>query len=294
MKKHLGIILGLLGGIAPAAMADTAAPTAQQAPSEEQLMAMERDAHSGLILITAMVNEVPMRMMLDTGATHTILHKDSAAKLQNVMWLNTDNVVFSSNSSQRPRMLITTLQAGPGLSPRHLFAVMDLSAVHRMMSEKIDGIIGMDVLGSLPFTFDFRKGEFYWGIPENTAMAPLYGTMERGGRMMVAAKNGGKVIKLLLDTGSVITRVPADAWSEGSAGEIAARLGNVDTTKNVTVEEGKPGELEVAPGVTLKGVQPLLNKGNESRLLGIDALKESTLLHLPTEDSNYGKFFLVP
>ena len=85
MKKHLGIILGLLGGIAPAAMADTAAPTAQQAPSEEQLMAMERDAHSGLILITAMVNEVPMRMMLDTGATHTILHKDSAAKLQNVM-----------------------------------------------------------------------------------------------------------------------------------------------------------------------------------------------------------------
>ena len=292
MKKHLGIIMGLLAGIAPA-MAETA-PAAQQAPTEEALMKMERDAHSGLVLITAMVNDVPMRMMLDTGATHTILHKDSATKLKNVMWLNTDHLTFNSNSTQRPRMLVTHLQAGPGLSPRHIFAVMDLSAVHSMMSEKIDGIIGMDVLGSLPFTFDFRKGELYWGTPENAAMAPLYGTMERGGRMMVAAKHGGKEIKLLLDTGSVITRVPAEAWSEGSAGEVTARLGNIDATKKVTVSEGKPGDLEIAPGVTLKGVQPLLNKGNESRLLGIDALKNSTLIHIPTEDSAYGRFFVVP
>ena len=257
-------------------------------------MKMERDAHSGLILITALVNDVPMRMLLDTGATRTLLHKESAAKLKNVTWLNTSHMQFSSNSTQRPKMLVANLQAGPGLSPRHVFAVMDLSAVHSMMTEKIDGIIGMDVLGSLPFTFDFKKNEFYWGSPEDGALAPVYGEMERIGRMMVQPKCGEKRLRLLLDTGSVITRVPAADWAPGSAGEIKAQMGNVDATRRVTVEEGKPGDLEIAPGVVLRGVQPIFGRPGESYLLGLDAMKNAVLIHLPTERSLYGVFYMQP
>lgn len=294
MKKLFNVLLYLMAMISPV-MADTNTPiTAPAQIQEEELMKMERDAHCGLILITAMVNDTPMRMMLDTGATRTILHKDSADKLKNVMWLNTGHMQFQSNSSQRPKMLVADLQAGPGVSPRHLFAVMDLGAVHSMMSEKIDGIIGMDVLGSLPFTFDFRKGEFYWGAPDAKVISPVYGKMESIGRMMVHPKCGEKTLNLLLDTGSVITRVPAADWTPGSAGEIKAQMGNVDATRRVTVEEGKPGDLEIAPGVMLRGVQPILGKPGESALLGLDAMKDAVLIHLPAERSLYGVFFMQP
>lgn len=294
MKTFLCLLMSLMGSSLPLFANAVPLPAAAQQIQEEELMKMERDAHTGLILITAMVNDVPMRMMLDTGATRTLLHKESAAKLKNVTWLNTSHMQFSSNSTQRPQMLVANLQAGPGLSPRHVFAVMDLSAVHSMMTEKIDGIIGMDVLGSLPFTFDFKKNEFYWGSPEDGALAPVYGEMERIGRMMVQPKCGEKRLRLLLDTGSVITRVPAADWAPGSAGEIKAQMGNVDATRRVTVEEGKPGDLEIAPGVVLRGVQPIFGRPGESYLLGLDAMKNAVLIHLPTERSLYGVFYMQP
>ena len=294
MKTFLCLLMSLMGSSLPLFANAAPLPAAAQQIQEEELMKMERDAHTGLILITAMVNDVPMRMMLDTGATRTLLHKESAAKLKNVTWLNTSHMQFCSNSTQRPQMLVANLQAGPGLSPRHVFAVMDLSAVHSMMTEKIDGIIGMDVLGSLPFTFDFKKNEFYWGSPEDGALAPVYGEMERIGRMIVQPKCGEKRLRLLLDTGSVITRVPAADWAPGSAGEIKAQMGNVDATRRVTVEEGKPGDLEIAPGVVLRGVQPIFGRPGESYLLGLDAMKNAVLIHLPTERSLYGEFYMQP
>ena len=294
MKTFLCLLMSLMGSSLPLFANAAPLPAAAQQIQEEELMKMERDAHTGLILITAMVNDVPMRMMLDTGATRTLLHKESAAKLKNVTWLNTSHMQFSSNSTQRPQMLVANLQAGPGLSPRHVFAVMNLSAVHSMMTEKIDGIIGMDVLGSLPFTFDFKKNEFYWGSPEDGALAPVYGEMERIGRMIVQPKCGEKRLRLLLDTGSVITRVPAADWAPGSAGEIKAQMGNVDATRRVTVEEGKPGDLEIAPGVVLRGVQPIFGRPGESYLLGLDAMKNAVLIHLPTERSLYGEFYMQP
>lgn len=257
-------------------------------------MLIERDAHCGLLLITAVVADTPMRMMIDTGANRTLLHKDSADKLKNVLRLNTDHIKFNSNSKQKPQMLVANLQAGPGLSPSHVFAVLDLSAVHSMMAEKIDGIIGMDVLGSLPFTFNFKDGKFYWGIEGEPELAPVYGKMENVGRMIMHPKCQNKTLNLLLDTGSVITRVPAEDWLPGSAGTIQAQMGNVDTTRRVQIEEGKPGDLEVAPGVYLPEVRPLLGKKGESALLGIDALKNSVLIHIPTEDSDYGQFFFAP
>ena len=290
MRTLFRFMMCLAGGMgALTVQADTAANTTAQA-QELDIMAMERDAKSGLILIHALVNNTPMRFMLDTGANRSILHHESAQKLKNVRWLSTAHIKFDSNSTQRPKMLVAGLQAGPGISPQHVFAVLDLSSVHSMMAEKIDGIIGMDVLGSLPFTFDFRKNEFYWGIPQDATLSPVYGTMEKVGRMMVHPKCGGKQLNLLLDTGSVITKVPAQDWTAGSAGEIAARMGNVDSTKCIKVEEGKPADMEVAPRVLLRGVQPILCSPQESALLGLDAMREAVLIHFPTEESVYGQF----
>lgn len=293
MKTLFRFLICLLGGVGTTTV-QAAPPVETATPIQEiDLMSMERDAKSGLILINALVNNTPMRLMLDTGANRSLLHHESALKLKNAKWLNTAHLKFNSNSAQQPKMVIADLQAGPGVSPRHIFAVLDISSVHSMMAEKIDGIIGMDVLGSLPFTFDFRKNEFYWGVPEDASLSPIYGNMEKIGRMMVHPKCGNKQLNLLLDTGSVITKVPAQDWEAGSAGEISARMGNVDSTKHIRVEEGKPADLEVAPGIMLRGVQPILCAPQDSALLGLDAMKDAVLIHLPTEKTLYGRFFFA-
>lgn len=275
-----------------AADSTAAAPTREL--SMEELMSIKKDPHSRLLLITALVADTPMRMILDTGATHTILHKESVNKIKKgIFRLDTSHIKFEGNTSQRPEMIVGNLQAGPGLSPSHPLVVLDLSSVRSMMGEDIDGIIGMDVLGSLPFTFDLKNGEFFWGTPANATLTPVRGEMKRGGRMMVQGKCGGKDITLLLDTGSAVTRVNAPNWAPGAGEEIMARLGNVDNTKQQRMTEGAAGDLEIAEGVSLKNVTPLLDEPGHSELLGLDALKDSVLIHLPTEDSVYGRFFIA-
>ncbi len=274
--------------------AENAAAPAKHQPAVDELMSITRDAHSRLLIMTAMVANTPMRMILDTGATHTILHKESVAKIKKGIYkLDTSLMKFEGNTKQRPEMIVGNLLVGPGLSPQHPIVVLDLSSVRSMMGEDIDGIVGMDILGALPFTFDLKKGEYYWGTPECNAITPLRGKMERGGRMMVQATCGGKEIKMLLDTGSAVTRVNAPDWAPGEGEEIMARLGNVDTTKKQRMMEGAAGDLEIAEGVTLKGITPLLDEPGHSVLLGLDALKDTVLIHLPIERTQYGQFFIA-
>lgn len=255
-------------------------------------MAMERDARCGQILVTALVDGVPMRLLLDTGATHTVLHEESAAKLKNAKWIDTSRYQFRGNSAQVPKMLLAPLQVGPGESPLHPIVVMNLGAVRSMLAEKVDGIVGMDFLGSLPFTFDFRKNEFYWGVPEGLKAVPVRFVPAGGGRVQLLLNCGGRELKPVLDTGSTITRVPAADWAPGVGQVIDAQMGNVDNKTTRKFTEGKPGDIEVVPGVVLRGVTPLLGEKDEPAILGLDALKDAVLIHMPTDAVEGGVFLM--
>lgn len=262
----------------------------QSAPVD--IMSMNRDSRCGQVLVTALINGVPMRMMLDTGATHTVLHEESVAKLGEVQWIDTSKMQFRGNANQRPRLLVAPMQAGPGESPMQPIMVLDLSAVRSMLAEPVDGIIGMDFLKFLPFTFDFRKNEFYWGIPSGENLVPLPCEAEQSGRVHWQLSCAGKEIKLLLDTGSTVTRVSAPDWAPGAAGEISAQIGDVNVAVHQQLVEGKPGDLTAAPGVVMKGITPLLGQPGEPTMLGLDALKDSVLVHLP-DDRLPGGIFLM-
>ncbi len=291
MKKILAcVMLGLCaaGGAAVAAPVQGSAEVQATA-----LMQMERDARCGQVIVTAYVGGTPLKMMLDTGATHTVLHEESAARLQNVQWIDTSKMKFRGNSAQNIKMLVAPLLAGPGESPQHPMMVLNLAAVRSMMAVKIDGIIGMDFLGSMPFTFDFKTNSFYWGLPTGGKVAPIPVEAEPSGRVHVVAQCGGKQLKLLLDTGSTITRVRQEDWAPGVAGEINAHIGDVDTATQQQMVEGKPGDMELAPGVVLRGVKPLLCGPEELTMLGLDALKDAVLIHVPVETVPGGVFLML-
>ncbi len=293
-KKILLSALLLLSGMTFFANASSMAQPEMSAQTlAVDLMKMERDARCKQVLVTALVNGQPMRLMLDTGASHTVLHDESAAKLKNAEWVDTSMMVFKGNSTQRPKMLIAALEVGPGISPAHPVMVVSLAAVRSMMAEKIDGIVGMDLLSSLPFTFDLRNNELYWGVPNNGALVPISGERDAFGRLFAKLRCGGNAFSLLLDTGSSVTRVFKKDWAAGVAREITAQIGNVDTASRQKMTEGKPGRIEIAPGVELKEISPLICDETEHAILGMDAFEGSALVHLPSETSPHGTFFVV-
>lgn len=288
--KMFSIICALLaGGLLVPAMAE--AP-ATQAPAVD-LMKMNQDARCKQVLVTCLINGAPMRMMLDTGATHTVLHEESAARVPNAQWLDTSHIQFSGNSAQRPKILLASLHAGPAESPIHPFMVMNLAAVRSMMSEPVDGILGMDMLSHIPFTFDLKSGELYWGIPSGKELVPLNAVPDGTGRVIVQARCEGKVIPMLLDTGSSITRVPSDLWAPGVGAEIGAQAGDIDSRASIKVLEGKPGDIELGPGVSARGVAPILGKSGEPSILGMDGLNGVIFVHVPQENSPSGLFLLA-
>ncbi|MBO5684738.1 MAG: retroviral-like aspartic protease family protein, partial [Akkermansia sp.] len=94
-------------------------PAAAPKDQSTDLMTMTQDARCKQVIVTCLINGQPMRMMLDTGATHTVLHEESAAELKNARWIDTSKMLFRGNSSQRPKLLIAPLQVGPAESPEH-------------------------------------------------------------------------------------------------------------------------------------------------------------------------------
>lgn len=280
----------LVAGLAVPAYAEE---PAAQAPAVD-LMAMNQDARCKQVLVTCLVNGAPMRMMLDTGATHTVLHTESAARVPNAQWIDTSMMRFLGNSAQMPKMMLGSLHAGPAESEMHPFMVMDLSAVRSMMAEPIDGILGMDMLQHIPFTFDLKAGEMYWGLPSGVELVPLHATPDGTGRVVVNARCGGKEMKLLLDTGSSVTRVIGEQWAPGAGAEIGAQIGDIDSRQGIKVMEGKPGDIELGPGVFAKAVAPILCKaGDGPTILGMDGLNGVILVHIPKEGSPGGMFLLA-
>lgn len=278
-------------------MAQENAPGVAPPPQAEQtqqvdLMKMTRDPRCGQVLVTCLVGGEPLRMLLDTGATHTVLHTESAAKLKQARWLDTSQMMFRGNAKQTPKILVTSLQAGGTAAPEFPFMVLPLDAVRQALVEPIDGILGMDVLGGLAFTFDLRKNEYYWGLPSSGVLEQLYGKQDRFGRLVMQVKCTGKELNLLLDTGSSITRVREEDWRPGSAGNISAQMGDVNEAARIQVKEGKPADIEVAKGIVLKGIAPIFGLDGQPPVLGMDALKNQVLIHLPLEDNPYGVFLM--
>ncbi|MBR6797916.1 MAG: clan AA aspartic protease [Opitutales bacterium] len=293
MKKSVFVVTAFLFGYALLALAQTMPASGAAVPEKTALPAMTRDSRCGQILTTCFVDGHPMRMMLDTGATHTVLHSDSVEKLKNPRWLDTSRITFKGNSKQRPKILIAPLEVGPGTFPRHPVIVVSLAAVRSMMEEKIDGIIGMDILGALPFTFNLQKKEYGWGVPATNSLIPIPGKFDANGRLFVHVLSGEKSFPLLLDTGSSSTRIRAEDWAPGIAGQISAKIGNIDTAQQEKIRQGCPGILEIAPDIRLKKISPLLCDSGDLTMLGMDALEDSILVHIPTKKSRFGAFFFA-
>ncbi len=284
-----GVLMACLPAVAQEAAPASAVPVPAVAPE------MWRDARCGQFIARCRVNGHPARLMVDTGATHTVLAADFVARelpqLERV-----EGVRLSGNARVAPELAVASVEAGGAALRRSHVLVMDLSGVNSLLAEPVEGILGMAQLCQLPFTLDLRAGGGgYWGeLAPPCPSVRLEGRADAAGRLYVPTRaEGGSACLLLLDTGSSTTTWPAGQWGIGAQAADAVsrlRVADVNGARDTALSRGGFAELELPGGVRLPAVAPLLQAGQGSHVLGLDALGGCLLIHRPGE----GFFLALP
>lgn len=306
--KHVflpgGIVAGLLmvtGAVALAACAADAsgssslpASSAVQADGREvKIGAMHRDANCGQVMVTCLVNGVPARLLMDTGATHTVLDKRFADEVLRVEYVDTSKMQIQGNAAEIPGVTLGELQAGGAQLRGMAFLVLNLDGVNSMQSAPIDGILGMDAMRYLPFVMDFANNRYSWGsFKEMEGFVPLEGELDEGGRLMAKVKSGKRELVLLLDTGSSVTTMLPDQWEPGLAASYRTQVADIQGRRMIEVGVGHEGRLQLGEKLVSAEISPqLLPPEADPGLLGIDALQSLTLVHKP-DASGRSRFYV--
>lgn len=274
-------------GAARDAAGDAAAP---------DLMAMQRDAVSGQIVVTCLVAGKPARLVLDTGATHTVVSEAFARRsLGDVPRLDMSKIKVEGNAAGTTELLRTDVVAG-GVTFRGLVVlVLQLEGVNELQERPVDGVLGMDVLRHLSFVLDFPGDRFLWGyLRDKSLLEPLEGERDEAGRLFARVSRGDRTLSLLLDTGCSRTVVRPPCWPDWQQEGVRMQMADVNGRREVELPIGQPEALLLSPGVRTAAVSPVISAEREADgLLGLDALRGNLLMHCAGEGER-GRFYVGP
>jgi predicted aspartyl protease len=166
-----------------------------------------------------------LNFLLDTGANPTVVDRRVAHKLH----LQERPSVLAGINGQVQAGLATvpSLQFGPIRRDNFGVVVEDLSFFSKAIPVRIDGVIGLDVVGQSPFEIDYAASRIFFGpMPSLKNSLPLE---LRGELPIVTAEVDHLSTHLVLDTGAsslilfapkgpaLISRVKATAVQQSSS-----------------------------------------------------------------------------
>jgi predicted aspartyl protease len=139
-----------------------------------------------------------LNFLLDTGASPSVLDRGMAARLH--LEVAEERIAVVGGNVQGGRATVPDLEVGPIRRENLPVLVQDLSYVQGVFPFRVDGIVGLDVLGRGEFVIDYVAREIRFGAtPAMRDSIPLQ--MEEGLAFVDATVNHAQV-HLLLDTGA--------------------------------------------------------------------------------------------
>lgn len=137
-----------------------------------------------------------VRLVLDTGATHTVIDRRVAKKL-GLEEVGSTAAVSLDRRIEMSRVVLPELAFGNVRVASVEALVADLSFLAPVGS--IDAIVGMDLLGQLGLSVDCRKRTITFGTPSSTDRTLQ---LEPGFPVpVVRLKIGGESVRLMVDSG---------------------------------------------------------------------------------------------
>ena len=232
----------------------SAPPVPRIRPPDEPLFASPtRLDRIGRIVAPVMINgQGPFRLVVDTGASHTTLSPELAARLG---LAPKENVVLMLNGvtgvEQVPAVRIDRLQAGD-LIVEHVEAPIVQSSI----MAGADGILGVAGLQQERITVDFIRDRITISrsrpSDDTSGMLRIQATRVAGGLLMVETRIGGVKARTVIDTGA--ERTLGNAVLRDQL-RLRKRIGEAQEVTTVfgTTSETSDGELQRIPTMVLGG-----------------------------------------
>ncbi len=139
-----------------------------------------------------------LNFLLDTGASPSVLDRRLARKLH--LEELPASVGVLDGRVQAGRAIASDLEFGPNRRENFPVLIEDLSFLERALSVRIDGVIGLDVLGKSTFEIDYPAREIRFGAPRPLPVSiPI---RIKDGLATVDAQVNQAPVRLLVDTGA--------------------------------------------------------------------------------------------
>jgi predicted aspartyl protease len=169
-------------------------------PREATVGSVSFDLYRGY-LIVARGSAGPLKglaFLLDTGASPTVLDPRLARKLHLQQFPASISVL--GGSVQAETAIVPSLKFGPMQRDNVSVLIEDLSFLQKALPVRVDGVIGLDVLGRSAFVIDYASREIHFGpSPALPNSLPL---RIKEGLAIVDAEVNDIPAHLLFDTGA--------------------------------------------------------------------------------------------
>lgn len=154
----------------------------------------------GGVTVPVMVNASgPFRMLLDTGATHSVISEEVAA-VAGAKAVAKSTVITPAGETLRAVVSIDRLTVGPIAADQLLPSVVPARSFDP--EGKIHGLIGQDVLASLRYTLDFKRRVVEWHDAAPPARGIRLTLAYEDGRFLVSLPQSDFTLRLVPDSGA--------------------------------------------------------------------------------------------
>ena len=151
-----------------------------------------------LIIVEGSVGSLQkLNFLLDTGAYPSVIDQKIAVHLGLVE--RPGRVNLSNKSVQTRVAVLPSLRLGPVRAESLPVLTQDLSFFQKALGQRVDGIVGLDVLRKSSFTVDYRTKEMLFGPIENLSFSVPFETDTPV--VTIRANFHSQELRLVVDTG---------------------------------------------------------------------------------------------
>ena len=151
-----------------------------------------------LIIVEGQIGDLQhKKLLLDTGTSPSLIDTNVSTELG--LKGSVGDVALFNKKVTAEYVTLRSIQVGPIRAKDLQVMVADLSGIAADLGTRVDGVVGMDVLGASSFTIDYRKKRIHFGALAQHHTTPLFSAARL---VTVEVKASGKTLKLIVDSGT--------------------------------------------------------------------------------------------
>lgn len=257
-------------------------PSCRWRPSSCHPVFLQKDPETGLLLIRARLNGKPCTLILDTGTTHTAFDERYIRNNFPNQPLSSVTLKPGTNIQTTPRAFaVTSLEVGSSVQQSFLGIVLDMSSIRTALGTPVDGILGMNSLGTAPFLLSASRGIFQW-LPGASKpprdFLPIPHRTNAMGSLTLPCRANGRSLDFLVDSGASFSSVPARHWPPGTSVSLQTADINSGIVRSEQARRGVPCDIRFGNALFLPQMEPLLTENDIPCILGLDMLKRFDMI----------------